>query len=1811
MMSSFDEMHDIILGLEDNFVADVSAFSRFERHVMKCLPVLELSQIAPMLPFDRKYTASYLSEEDLRVFGIEVPELLKTHSEYDAFFVPIRVRYMMERREEQSEEDEKVKTSPFTWVYNPITSPDRHVQPPDGEYVFRKKENPSLAPVPKREKREGPSWAQIASGEFPQQSANFRTIVHLEDEKKTVKDFFQTRKRKSCGTLVFREKLDDYFCECDKEYSRYAYQRRKNSKDEPREEQMDIQHHQRCDLLSFGPTGLQDRGVFSFVSHGLRNFHENLSPTFSTLRERADEVFDVTKVEVKSHHSMIDGVNKVMALFTILLQSQTWSDVGINFMASIAMLGNEKLYAIIESFISLPSLTQQSTPIQSFRAALNSAKLTCKNPDDIPGFSVFKKCIMVAAAVGMRPANVLHDTGLMTDLVRGWERQGILMRKMDALDYAMDICLFTHEMIVLAERNVPLWRALLPRTLETRYSSLKNLLPLYKGGKLDRDRDGYGMQEYVQEVSMLKSEASTALAQSRGAPFSEAEASRRLFHYIGGLHTEVKMAGVEVHHKEAAFGIMLYGETSVGKTTVTNIMREYFGSHGGYPHSAELNTFYANSADAYDSNMTENRTIVVFDDVGNAKVGEHLLSRGIAMMNNAPMDSVQADVELKGKIPYKFKLGIGTTNFHDARVKEVSAAPISLLRRFVWLEVTCPHSHDGKFDGENVYDSAGNFREQHYVREYNFSAKTATSQNYVKHYVGEAMPLSRWLEKRGSSLHTQWMDKQANYMRTVSRKDTFTCCPHDRVRAFCPECTMEEQFSKASVTPTMVSAITWIANIHLPVFDFLVESVPRVITQFLVPPVWNFLLRKSRNALWSGCFIGIQVFTVYTFVLWRLFNKDYATCFSAGILLFYLYTVLVRTCRSFVSHTIESGIRSGGGLAASCILGHMGVMYFLGRRLVKSPLINQTQSLEATIENIDRRRKADDLWKDQMDFGPAILPEGKIATMSFDQVKNVVRKSVGRIQYTTRDGSAIHTNYTQLSPREVVVPAHWAYVVQNDNCDAVLHFYRSTRRSTLMPFKAAVESWRYHESADLAILVTSESPGGGSLRPLVASAAPSRSVSALLMVRSKDFEIQEKHFPVCEVHIGPSSSSPDAVHSPGLLYEFTQSAQTYKGDCGAPLISTEFPHVILGFHVGGGVSHGFSHVARLSGFTSAEPAKLGKRTTQSFTEIPFPDMMEMENVEDLPAAPTGTELDSRNMFRFVPIDAISPTTLLAVDEGIKIAPKTEVRKTYLYDSLEKNLSRCKFEAPKINANRSGSEYLQIAFKGMSPISPSLVMAAVDDVSHHALVNMAPGYLPEGDLLRNMHTALNGIPNNRFAKPMKRSTAAGVYLPGKKAKYLEEEIGENGCITLHPTPILQRRVNDLLDRYMKGYTTCPIVRSACKDEPVMKEEFAGKKKIVRQFMVFPMEHLIVGRMLFSATCEAIAVHPLVLGSLHGCNTNTEDWTTIYSHFFQGRESSVMEGDYSKWDVRVNGQLIRAAGTVLVYLANKFGASQAHLTAMRAYIEDLALSYFSYNGILMSHSGWNPSGHGFTIEFNSICNLLLHVCAYHYTAKALSYRSYPRFFDVVSMAFMGDDSAGSSRVSWFNMHAMEIFCRDHGMKYTAGDKSEINSDHPFLRDGTQVSFCKRKWRWDTRRRLYVAPLDIDSIVKPLFLRMRNASLSDCSYIRAQLTPTWLELGKHSKDVFDNYTYRIASACLEQDTWYSELEISYSEVQERLDEAYSDEYRNLFEPLVVDQSLNKDRYTRPFADSEIPPDIDLLQGDAPISAYEDMILRDGEDL
>lgn len=153
------------------------------------------------------------------------------------------------------------------------------------------------------------------------------------------------------------------------------------------------------------------------------------------------------------------------------------------------------------------------------------------------------------------------------------------------------------------------------------------------------------------------------------------------------VKVDVKRANVAPTMRMKPFGIVLFGGTGVGKSSVLPYIIHYLNTVNGFESSRDR-VVTLNPAEKYQSEYKSNTNVVIIDDIMNQKLEVSEGSPGdliIRLLNNIPAAALKADVDSKGNIMMAPNFVYGTTNVKTLCAHQLSNEPVSILRRFEYF----------------------------------------------------------------------------------------------------------------------------------------------------------------------------------------------------------------------------------------------------------------------------------------------------------------------------------------------------------------------------------------------------------------------------------------------------------------------------------------------------------------------------------------------------------------------------------------------------------------------------------------------------------------------------------------------------------------------------------------------------------------------------------------------------------------------------------------------------------------------------------------------------------------------------------------------------------------------------------------------------------------------------------------------------------------------------------------------------------------------------------------------------------------------
>nr|UNY42022.1 MAG: polyprotein 1 [Picornavirales sp.] len=322
------------------------------------------------------------------------------------------------------------------------------------------------------------------------------------------------------------------------------------------------------------------------------------------------------------------------------------------------------------------------------------------------------------------------------------------------------------------------------------------------------------------------------------------------------------------------------------------------------------------------------------------------------------------------------------------------------------------------------------------------------------------------------------------------------------------------------------------------------------------------------------------------------------------------------------------------------------------------------------------------------------------------------------------------------------------------------------------------------------------------------------------------------------------------------------------------------------------------------------------------------------------------------------------------------------------------------------------------------------------------------------------------------------------------------------------------VENRIDKYSAGIRVMTFYKSAAKDEVVSLAKFLKAK--TRMFNPTDFIYLVMVRMYFGAFLSSFCNANINVGSGIGVNCYSEQWDVLARELLKfghdKNKANIGAGDYSGYDTTIKGIILWSIFAMIQRWYGNTLSEQDKQIQFMLFVEIVNPCVIKGKHVYLWESGL-PSGNPLTALLNTIYNHVLFRLAYIDAGLDVS-----TFNENVYLIALGDDntfSVSSTVQDKFNEFTLPALMSTYGAVYTTELKEKALVE---MRKLSEVSFLKRSFRFDSSLNRWVAPLDIESIFKPLNWTKRNVS-------RDQIPPDQIvssirELSLHGKQVFDKY-------------------------------------------------------------------------------------------
>ena len=519
---------------------------------------------------------------------------------------------------------------------------------------------------------------------------------------------------------------------------------------------------------------------------------------------------------------------------------------------------------------------------------------------------------------------------------------------------------------------------------------------------------------------------------------------------------------------------------------------------------------------------------------------------------------------------------------------------------------------------------------------------------------------------------------------------------------------------------------------------------------------------------------------------------------------------------------------------------------------------------------------------------------------------------------------------------------------------------------------------------------------------------------------------------------------------------------TVMGDCGSALVGfTPSGPVILGLHVQGGKNCivGAARVFREDIETALHA--LGGSEIQAST----PDLRDIEGKQL-----NVVNLHHKSTFRFIDEGVCS---VYGSFEGFRPKGKSKVVHTLIADAATRHGYAIETGAPIMNSWvpwRKGA--LDIVGQTFN-VSRSDARICAHAYANDIISRLAPDQLSEMIILNN-HITLNGQPGVKFIDKMNRNTSMGFPWRSKKSNYLSQPcVFEEWQDYVKFDDSFYQRVDQIIENYRQGKRHMPVYIMHLKDEARALEKVAqGSTRI---FGGAPADWSFVMRKYLLAFVRVVQNNKYIFEAAPGTNATSYEWDEMYHYLTTFGTDRMIAGDFSKYDKRMSGTWILAAFEVITIILRKAGWSDSDIQVVQGLAEDTAFPLCDFNGDLVEFWGSNPSGHPLTVIINCIAHSLYFRYVWLKVGNDLSL-----FQQYVHLMTYGDDDVAniSPTISNYNHTIIQEELGKIGVKYTMADKE--SQSVPFL-NMDEIVFLQRAWRFDEELGSHVAALNEKSISK----------------------------------------------------------------------------------------------------------------------------------
>lgn len=687
-------------------------------------------------------------------------------------------------------------------------------------------------------------------------------------------------------------------------------------------------------------------------------------------------------------------------------------------------------------------------------------------------------------------------------------------------------------------------------------------------------------------------------------------------------------------------------------------------------------------------------------------------------------------------------------------------------------------------------------------------------------------------------------------------------------------------------------------------------------------------------------------------------------------------------------------------------------------------------------------------------------------------------------------------NILFVSGRIALMPYHY-YVVFFDNDFTDVSLYSYTRMTQKIPISALTKTFRY-EGKD-AILVEFP-PIVNDYKNIVKHFIDvddyprvANCPATLARLSYNDHRVVPDRYSCSSISVSEVDSV-NAVTIPGVKQEnsiirtrhyYGYKMPTRAGDCGAGLIvfNSAVQGKILGIHNSG--SPGLTHGNAVA--LNRQLIEKGLKEFSSFSQYAYDSIPLTKDLDAL--ADAGSFL----------IHDFHEKELISAAVATNLAPSPCHGELITSPNMPGKLR------PFKNSKGLDIDPMALQRKKYGVPRPYLEQDLVDSIAE----SMKSLYYKEGygdpDYYKrplSTEQAIIGIDGDPYVNAINRSTAPGYPytfhkkgLAGKKLWFgsdQEYDLSRPECIAL------MQDVENLKLMILDNKRPEVVWIDTLKDAKIPKEKVdIGKTRL---FTAAPLHYVIAMREMCLPFVAHCAKNRISNSIAVGTNPSSPEWSLIAQRLME-KGDKVIAGDYSNFDGTLPCQLVLAGTEIItdwyihhwdevishggnIICGRELEQDEFREYCMKLYYEcvhHLHIMNYENGTLLYNVRNGIPSGCPVTAILNSIVNHMALAYCWMKLHKDTDRENMTSFFESCSSIFYGDDFIMNIREDALSTYNQETITATMKQYLDMDMTDEAKTGNVVIyRTLSEVSFLKRRFRWEDSICEYVAPLDIDVVL-----------------------------------------------------------------------------------------------------------------------------------